>query len=220
MRAPARLARLKTALDQVSVRLKSCIFQPGAGTRSAVESGRRTASRTFGITAAGQGCEGSRLGPAWVRRSQVIMNRKKILVVDDSLVILKTTSMKLAANGFDVCTAEDGAGAVSAVRRDKPDLILLDLSFPPDVAHGGGVPWDGFLIMEWLRRLDEAKHIPIIVITGGDPVKYKGRALAAGAVSFFHKPINNDELLTVIRKTLEDGKNAKETPPHAVSQPA
>jgi FixJ family two-component response regulator len=74
--------------------------------------------------------------------------------------------------------------------------------------------------MEWLRRLDEAKHIPIIVITGGDPVKYKGRALAAGAVSFFHKPINNDELLTVIRKTLEDGKNAKETPPHAVSQPA
>ena len=57
--------------------------------------------------------------------------------------------------------------------------------------------------MDWLRRLDEAKHIPIIVITGGDPVKYKDRALAAGAVSFFHKPINNDELLTVIHKTLE-----------------
>ena len=148
------------------------------------------------------------------------MNRKKILVVDDSLVILKTTSMKLTANGYDVCTAEDGAGAVSAVRRDKPDLILLDLSFPPDVAHGGGVPWDGFLIMQWLQRFDEAKGVPIIVITGGDPVKYKDRALAAGAVSFFHKPINNDELLTVIRKTLEDGKNPNETHPPVVSQPA
>jgi CheY-like chemotaxis protein len=148
------------------------------------------------------------------------MNRKKILVVDDNLVILKTTSMKLTATGYDVSTAEDGAGAMGAVRRHKPDLILLDLSFPPDVAHGGGVPWDGFLIMDWLRRLDEAKGIPIIVITGGDPVKFKDRALAAGAVSFFHKPINNDELLTVIRKTLEDGKNAKETPPPAVSQPA
>ena len=140
------------------------------------------------------------------------MNGKKILVVDDNVVILKTVSMKLAANGYDVCTAEDGAGAVGAVRRAKPDLILLDLSFPPDVAHGGGVPWDGFLIMDWLRRLEEAKGIPIIIITGGDPVKYKDRALAAGAVSFFHKPINSDELLAVIRKTLEAKDNPKAAP--------
>jgi CheY-like chemotaxis protein len=129
------------------------------------------------------------------------MNRKKILVVDDSLVVLKTVSMKLIANGYDVVTAEDGAGAVSAVRKAKPDLILLDLTFPPDVAHGGGVAWDGFLIMNWRQRLEEAKHIPIIVITGGDPEKYKDRALAAGAVNFFHKPINNDDLLTIIRQT-------------------
>ena len=45
------------------------------------------------------------------------MNRKKILVVDDSLVILKTMSMKLTANGYDVVIAEDGAGAVSSVRK-------------------------------------------------------------------------------------------------------
>jgi two-component system response regulator GlrR len=140
------------------------------------------------------------------------MNGKKILIVDDNVIILKTVSMKLAANGYEVCTAEDGAGAVGAVRRVKPDLILLDLSFPPDVAHGGGVPWDGFLIMDWLRRLEEAKGIPIIVITGGDPVKFKDRALAAGAASFFHKPINNDELLTVIRKTLEEKDNPKAAP--------
>ena len=140
------------------------------------------------------------------------MNGKKILVVDDNVVILKTISMKLAAHGYEVCTAEDGAGAVGAVRRAKPDLILLDLSFPPDVAHGGGVPWDGFLIMDWLRRLEEAKGIPIIVITGGDPVKYKDRALAAGAASFFHKPINSDELLTVICKTLEEKNNPKKAP--------
>ena len=139
------------------------------------------------------------------------MNRKKILVVDDSVVILKTMSMKLTANGYDVVTAEDGAGAVSAVRKQKPDLILLDLSFPPDVAHGGGVAWDGFVIMNWLRRLEEAKKIPIVVITGGDPEKYKDRALAAGAVNFFHKPINNDDLLTIIRQTF--AKSAGETQP-------
>jgi CheY-like chemotaxis protein len=145
------------------------------------------------------------------------MNRKKVLVVDDSLVVLKTMSMKLTANGYDVVTAEDGSGAVSAVRKEKPDLILLDLTFPPDVAHGGGVAWDGFTIMTWLRRLEEAKHIPIVVITGGDPAQYKDRALAAGAVSFFHKPINNDELLTVIRETL--AKAAAAPPPTAGPNP-
>jgi two-component system KDP operon response regulator KdpE len=139
------------------------------------------------------------------------MNRKKILVVDDSFVILKTMSMKLTANGYDVVTAEDGSAAVSAVRKQKPDLILLDLSFPPDVAHGGGVAWDGFTIMTWLRRLEEARNIPIIVITGGDPAKCKDRALAAGAVNFFHKPINNDDLLTIIEQTL--AKSTGETKP-------
>ncbi len=101
------------------------------------------------------------------------MSRKKILVVDDSPLILKLMSLKLTANGYDVITAEDGGTAVSTVRKEKPDLILLDISFPPDVGHGGGVAWDGFLIMTWLQRLEEAKHIPIIVITGGEPANTK-----------------------------------------------
>jgi len=130
------------------------------------------------------------------------VKRKKILVVDDSVIILKTLSMKLKSHGYDVFTATDGGEAVSLARRERPDVILLDISFPPDVAHGGGVAWDGFLIMDWLHRMEEAKNIPIIIITGGDPVKYKERSFAAGAVAFFHKPINNDELLTVIKQTL------------------
>jgi CheY-like chemotaxis protein len=139
------------------------------------------------------------------------MSQKKILIVDDSPIILKTLSMKLKASGYAALTAEDGAGAVGTVRRERPDLILLDLTFPPDVAHGGGVPWDGFLIMNWLRRIDEAQGIPIIVITGGDAAQYKDQAMAAGAVSFFQKPIDNDELLTVIRQTL--GEEVQATQP-------
>src|SRR5258708_32495903 len=109
------------------------------------------------------------------------LKRKRILVVDDSPIILKTLSMKLKASGYDVLTAEDGAVAVSTARRERPDLILLDIAFPPDVAHGGGVPWDGFLIMDWLHRMDEAKNIPIVIITGGDPERYKARSMAARA---------------------------------------
>src|SRR5205823_4829882 len=128
---------------------------------------------------------------------------KKVLVVDDNPVILKTLAVKLQGHGYVVLTAEDGAEAVSAVRRDKPDVILLDLSFPTEQPPGGGVIWDGFLIMQWLRRLEEAKDIPIIAITGGDPEKSKGPALAAGATNFFHKPIDHDELVTVIGQILE-----------------
>jgi CheY-like chemotaxis protein len=131
------------------------------------------------------------------------MSKKKILVVDDDRFILKALSMKLSAKGYQVLVAEDGGEAISLVRCEHPDLILLDLSFPPDVAHGGGVPWDGFLIMAWLRRINEARDTPIIVITGGDAMQYKERTLAAGAISFFHKPVNNEELLAAIQTALE-----------------
>jgi DNA-binding response OmpR family regulator len=74
--------------------------------------------------------------------------------------------------------------------------------------------------MTWLRRLEEAKNIPIIVITGSDPEKYKARALAAGATNFFHKPINNDDLLTVIREILAKGTAEPQPAVGAPPQPA
>ena len=130
------------------------------------------------------------------------MDRKTILIVDDDRVVQQALALKLKASGYDVLEAEDGAAAVSTVRRQKPDLILLDISFPPDVAHGGGVPWDGFLILNWLRRLDEGKDVPVVFITASDPAKHKSRALAAGAVSFFQKPLAIDELLKLIAQQL------------------
>ena len=124
---------------------------------------------------------------------------KKILVVDDNEIILKTVSLKLQGAGYQVITALDGSEAVAAARRETPDLILLDISFPPDV---GGVEWDGFRIMEWFHRLEAAKKVPVIIITGGEDSKNKERAVASGAVAFFHKPIDHDDLLKVIRASL------------------
>jgi CheY-like chemotaxis protein len=139
-----------------------------------------------------------------------IMSAKKILVVDDNAVVVKTIKMQLVKAGYTVFTAMDGGEAISAVRREKPDLILLDISFPPDVGHGGGIPWDGFLIMQWLRRLDEAKTTPIIIITGQDPAKYRDQSLKLGATAFFTKPVASQELVEVVQQTL-----AKAEPPVA-----
>lgn len=128
--------------------------------------------------------------------------RKKILVVDDNIVIVKSLAAKLAANGYEVLTALDGSEAVAAVRREKPDLILLDLNFPADVGSGGSVPWDGFLIIDWLRRMDVGQQTPFFVITGSDPAESDQRALAAGALKVFHKPIDREALVVAIRETL------------------
>jgi CheY-like chemotaxis protein len=140
------------------------------------------------------------------------MNPKKILVVDDDVIIVNRLMHALKAVGYSVLTATDGSEAVSVVRHEKPNLILLDITFPPDVAHGGGVAWDGFTIIEWLRRIDEAKDVPIIVITASEAEKYRARAMAAGAAGFFHKPINHDALLTTIRGILGDGMQDNGSP--------
>ena len=131
-------------------------------------------------------------------------HQQKILVVDDNPVVIKALSFKLKSKGYDVCTAQDGSDAVSCVRRERPDLIVLDINFPPDVGHGGGVPWDGFLILDWLRRLEEARTTPIIFITATDSQKNRERAMTAGAVAFFLKPFNHDELMAVIQHTVGD----------------
>jgi CheY-like chemotaxis protein len=130
------------------------------------------------------------------------MSAQKILVVDDSVVVLKALELKLTAAGYTVSTAADGGGALAVIRQNRPDLIVLDINFPPDVDHGGGIAWDGFLIMQWLKRMEEAVNIPIIVITGGEPARYEQRARQLGATAFFHKPIDHDGLLDVISKTL------------------
>jgi CheY-like chemotaxis protein len=130
---------------------------------------------------------------------------KKILVVDDNEIVIKTISLKLQGAGYQVITAMDGSEAVSAARRENPDLILLDISYPPDV---GSVPWDGFRIMEWFHRLDTARKIPVIIITGSEDPQTKEKATRAGAVAFFQKPIEHDYLLKVIRATLGEAAGA------------
>ncbi len=126
---------------------------------------------------------------------------RKILVVDDNEVVLKAFELKFKALGFQVFTAADGAAAVSAARHEIPDVIVLDINFPPDVGSSG-LQWDGFNIMQWLQRFKDVADIPVIVITSGDAEKLKNRALAGGATAFFQKPINHEELLVSIRRSL------------------
>jgi two-component system, OmpR family, KDP operon response regulator KdpE len=139
----------------------------------------------------------------FMTEEQSVVQRKKILVVDDNKVILRAVSMVLETHGYEVVTAADGAAVVSIVDREIPDLILLDLLFPPD-AMDVGMHWDGFAIMRWLRNMSGARDIPIIIISGAEPAKYESRSLSAGARAFLHKPLDMDELVATVRAVLAE----------------
>jgi CheY-like chemotaxis protein len=133
---------------------------------------------------------------------------KKVLIVDDDAVVLKAASMKLKSEGYGVITAVDGSSAMAAVRQSSPDVILLDIEFPPDVAHGGAVCWDGFRVMTWLKRLEPAKSIPVILMSGGEPARYQQLALAGGARGFVQKSLGFEGLLPLLEKCLTEPKAA------------
>ena len=86
------------------------------------------------------------------------------------------------------------AEAIQAARQKKPKLLVLDINFPPDVASGGSVPWDGFRIMAWLRRFADFKQTPVVLVSIGDPVKYARLTIASGATAFFHKQMKPEQL--------------------------
>jgi DNA-binding response OmpR family regulator len=146
-------------------------------------------------------------------RTQEQTGRKVILVVDDNLVFQKAISIKLRAYGYDVMTAEDGSAAVTAIGRRKPDLILLDVNFPPDVAHGGGLAWDGFVILQWLRRTREAVGVPVIAVTGGDLNLYRQHCKEAGILDLLAKPLDHELLVTKIRAVLSQRESETKAPP-------
>ncbi len=156
---------------------------------------------------------------------QPVEPRRKILVIDDDPVILKTLSLQLQSKGYQVVTASEGSEAIGAVREEQPDLMLMDVDFPPDVAHGGGIPWNGFLLAEWLRSINGAGNVPIIVISGNDRLEYRQRASASGAAAFLRKPIDSAELFRSIDDALDKkalAKSAKDsaTPKSDVSSRA
>jgi CheY-like chemotaxis protein len=123
----------------------------------------------------------------------------KVLVVDDDPGIIQAMIAELNHAGYETLEASSGAEAIALVHQERPDLIVLDLNVPPD-SHG--VPGDGYHIMESLRRMKEARTIPIITITGVPGSVDMERNVDLGAVGFVYKPLDYDELLRLVRGAL------------------
>jgi two-component system KDP operon response regulator KdpE len=121
------------------------------------------------------------------------MANKKILIVEDDPDIRKGMSVRLKASGFDTFVASDVVTSLIMARKHMPDLIILDLGLPAG---------DGFLVIERLKLVPALALIPIIIVSGRTGLPNQELAVEAGVKAFLEKPVDNAELLAVIRKTL------------------
>ena len=119
---------------------------------------------------------------------------RTVLVVEDSADTRLVLRLSLQQQGFQVITAENGQEAVEITKKKCPDLILMDLNMPV---------MDGLTATELIRGYKkQCEHVPIVAITAFDTYGIKDAALEAGCNAYLTKPINFDELDSVIRQSL------------------
>jgi CheY-like chemotaxis protein len=123
---------------------------------------------------------------------------KKVLLVDDDNTVLLNTGVRLKGMGYIVYTAKDAVSAVSAVRKNEPDVVVLDISLPAG---------DGFLVAERLQSLVGSASTPIIFITASENPQLRDRAMKLGAVAFLKKPFDATSLADAIEMANSPGDN-------------
>ncbi|HVS90117.1 MAG TPA: response regulator [Candidatus Acidoferrum sp.] len=128
---------------------------------------------------------------------------KKILIIEDDPDVRLGYHIRLKANNYDTFFAADAFASMSEARKHQPDLIILDLGLPAG---------DGFVVMERLKAITHLAVIPIIVVSARDRRENGDRALKAGAKAFLQKPVDNNELLAVIRQLLGEPNGSTQQP--------
>jgi DNA-binding response OmpR family regulator len=126
----------------------------------------------------------------------------KILVVEDDPAILRGLAMNLEVEGYELLTARDGDEGVRMWKRDRPDMVLLDLMLPRR---------SGLEVLRAIRAED--RDIPILILSAKGEEADKVLGLSLGADDYVTKPFGLAELLARIRAGLRRGRQAQSAAP-------
>ncbi|MFN8444929.1 MAG: response regulator transcription factor [Caldilineaceae bacterium] len=132
------------------------------------------------------------------------MSKQRILVVDDDKAIVKVVRSYLEQAGYEVYSAYDGETALHTLRREKPDLLVLDLMLPDR---------DGWEITRLIRSDASMGAMPIIMLTARVEDTDKIIGLELGADDYITKPFNAREIVARIRALLRRAQFAQNTTP-------
>jgi adenylate cyclase len=125
--------------------------------------------------------------------ASLVRDIPRILIVDDNSANVKVLQTRLAAEGYEIVTASDGKEGVAAARREKPDLILLDVMMPK---------LDGLEVCRRLRADASFPFTPIILVTVMADSKDVVDGLEAGADEYLTKPVDHAALAARVRSML------------------
>lgn len=120
-------------------------------------------------------------------------NAGRVLIVDDDASVRLVCAVNLKAEGLHVLEAADGLDALEQARRERPDLILTDVSMPR---------LGGFRLAESLRADERTRGIPVILLSGEVGPSNVQRARALGAVAYWTKPFDPRALATFVAREI------------------
>jgi DNA-binding response OmpR family regulator len=126
--------------------------------------------------------------------------KKRILVVDDEVDFVKMLQARLRIEGYEVLVAEDGIKGVQIARRERPDLIILDIMMPG---------MDGHTVHDTLKKSTLTWSIPVIYLTAKTGQADELRAMEKGARYYLNKPYNPAMLLEMVKSALTDKEEAE-----------
>lgn len=138
-----------------------------------------------------------------MKRKTENTKRKKVLIADDSPIVIKMLTFMLSSLPCDVIAATDGVEAIKLSYRTHPDLILLDILMPK---------MNGYQVCRLLKDDEQTQHIPIVMLTAKDQPSDRFWGLATGADKYIIKDFEDRELLETVTHLLQ-----QDTPPPAHS---
>src|SRR6266542_4611433 len=124
------------------------------------------------------------------------VTKKSVLVVDDQPHIVRLIQVNLEKEGFDVTTASDGHEGIRRAKEGRPDLVILDVIMPRK---------DGFEVLKEMKQDPNLVDIPVLMLTVKTQNTDIVRGLREGAELYLPKPFHPKELVSLVKRTLEDG---------------
>lgn len=123
--------------------------------------------------------------------------RPIIACIDDSKTVQRNVKLILESSGYQVLELMEPARALTTLIRNKPVLILMDISMPEI---------DGYELCRMLRQSTVLKEIPIVMLTGRDGLIDRLRARMVGATDYITKPFEPQQMLTIVEKLINQSK--------------
>jgi CheY-like chemotaxis protein len=117
-----------------------------------------------------------------------------ILVVDDEPYMIRLLQHHIQRAGYRMVKATNGREALERIREDKPSLVLMDVMMPE---------LNGLEVLVELRKREETKELPVIIMTANAQRFTREEAEAAGVSAFLTKPFSPTQLMTEVRRQLE-----------------